>query len=388
MSPPLETACSLNWAMRVAGERLRRGEFESALAALIGVPTYSVFFEVSQYSRRRRLQAGDVTIGPSLVVLCTIDVAAGKSIADGMGRALEAMALDELSTALGVTVIAKSQVTVVVSISTANAPSVPPWSRIEDWTPESASWIDELATPCAACGLFWALLGLFGVLLVCWAYGAHKSRAKTRQEEIDYENTPGPDAKPAPLAMNPAAPPWRPGLSSRPPGHRFDLKTASRAVMAANQMAATPTRIAPRQASSASMIGATPQPPAAGEAANDTPGAVQMRRQIAALSTMLRERQKIIDDAMHAASTPERAMSTNFGASMGPAGGAAPSFAGMMPESPPAAGTMGLSVASPSPVSAARIRLAAANAELERAMCMSTLSEPVSTPIHLAPMQP
>ena len=60
----------------------------------------------------------------------------------------------------------------------------------------------------------------------------------------------------------------------------------------------------------------------------------------------------------------------------------------MMPESPPAAGTMGLSVASPSPVSAARIRLAAANAELERAMCMSTLSEPVSTPIHLAPMQP
>ena len=49
---------------------------------------------------------------------------------------------------------------------------------------------------------------------------------------------------------------------------------------------------------------------------------------------------------------------------------------------------MGLSVASPSPVSAARIRLAAANAELERAMCMSTLSEPVSTPIHLAPMQP
>ena len=73
--------------MRVAGERLRRGEFESALAALIGVPTYSVFFEVSQYSRRRRLQAGDVTIGPSLVVLCTIDVAAGKSIADGMGRA-------------------------------------------------------------------------------------------------------------------------------------------------------------------------------------------------------------------------------------------------------------------------------------------------------------
>ena len=52
----------------------------------------------------------------------------------------------------------------------------------------------------------------------------------TRQEAIDYENTPGPDAKPAPLAMNPAAPPWRPGLSSRPPGHRFDLKTASRAV--------------------------------------------------------------------------------------------------------------------------------------------------------------
>ena len=144
------------------GRAARRGEFESALAALIGVPTYSVFFEVSQYSRRRRLQAGDVTIGPSLVVLCTIDVAAGKSIADGMGRALEAMALDELSTALGVTVIAKSQVTVVVSISTANAPSVPPWSRIEDWTPESASWIDELATPCAACGLFWALSASLG----------------------------------------------------------------------------------------------------------------------------------------------------------------------------------------------------------------------------------